>query len=125
MTKKKHEPKLLYRSKTNRVIAGVAGGIAEYFHIDPVLVRLLFILLLFAGGMGILIYLLAWILIPENSKASEPLKETKGSVVIGMILLMIGIVFLFRNLFHWFHFGIVWPAVLIVLGVYLIVKKSK
>lgn len=124
MAKKKREPKRLYRSKTNRVIAGVAGGIAEYFAIDPVLIRLIFILLLFAGGMGILIYLLAWILVPENPNASAQINETRGSVILGIILLIIGVIFLFRNLFHWFHFGIVWPAILIILGIYLIVKQK-
>lgn len=56
--------KRLYRSKKNRVIAGVCGGIAEYFNIDPTLIRLLWILFIFAGGSGILAYIIAWIIIP-------------------------------------------------------------
>ena len=55
----------IYRSKKNRVIAGVCGGIGEYFNIDPTLVRLLWVLLIFAGGSGILAYIIAWIIIPE------------------------------------------------------------
>ena len=58
--------KRVYRSKKSKMLAGVCGGIAEYFEIDPVLVRLLFVLLLFMGLVGIIIYLVAWLLIPEN-----------------------------------------------------------
>jgi phage shock protein PspC (stress-responsive transcriptional regulator) len=58
--------KRLYRSKKNRVIAGVCGGIGEYFNIDPTLIRLLWILFVFAGGSGILAYIIAWIIIPER-----------------------------------------------------------
>ncbi len=60
------ETKRVYRSKKNKILAGVCGGIAEYFDVDPVLVRLLFVLLLFMGFVGIIIYLVAWLLIPEN-----------------------------------------------------------
>jgi phage shock protein PspC (stress-responsive transcriptional regulator) len=62
--------KQLQRSN-DRMIAGVAGGLAEYFNADPVLVRILFVLLtlLGGGGLGILIYIVLWIVMPE---ASEP-----------------------------------------------------
>lgn len=60
--------KTLHRSQTNRIIAGVCGGIAEHLAVDPVLVRLIFILLTFATGLGpgILIYIIAWAIIPES-----------------------------------------------------------
>ena len=58
--------KKLYRSKTQRVIAGVCGGIAEYFNIDPTIVRLMWVLFCFAGGAGILAYIIAWIIVPEG-----------------------------------------------------------
>jgi len=58
--------KRLYRSKNNRVIAGVCGGIGEYFNIDPTLIRLLWILFIFMGGSGILAYIIAWIIIPQE-----------------------------------------------------------
>lgn len=61
-----NQPRRLYRSRTNRSIAGVCGGIGEYFNIDPVLVRLLFIGFLLAGGSAILAYLLMWIVIPNE-----------------------------------------------------------
>lgn len=57
-------PKKLYRSRHQRMIAGVCGGIAEYFDTDPTWVRLIFILLFFAGGCALLIYLILWIIVP-------------------------------------------------------------
>jgi phage shock protein C len=61
--------KRLYRSKTNRKIAGVCGGIAEYFGIDPTLVRVIAVLLLLPGGLpGLLPYLVLWVVVPEAKK---------------------------------------------------------
>ena len=59
-------PRRLYRSGNDRILGGVCGGIGEYFDIDPVIVRLLFVALAFAGGAGIILYILAWIIIPRN-----------------------------------------------------------
>jgi phage shock protein C len=58
--------KRLYRSKTNRIIAGVCSGIAEYFNVDPTLIRLLWLLFSLSGGAGVLAYFIAWIIIPEE-----------------------------------------------------------
>jgi phage shock protein C len=58
--------KRLYRSKTNRIIAGVCSGIAEYFNVDPTLIRLLWLLFSLSGGAGVLAYVIAWIIIPEE-----------------------------------------------------------
>jgi len=55
--------KKLYRSRDNKIIAGVAGGVAEYFDVDPVLVRLLFVALLFSGAI-VVAYIMAWIMVP-------------------------------------------------------------
>jgi phage shock protein PspC (stress-responsive transcriptional regulator) len=63
---KTNNVKKLYRSKKNRVIAGVCGGIAEYFNVDPTLVRLLWIVFVIIWGSGILAYIIAWIIIPEE-----------------------------------------------------------
>jgi len=56
----------LYRSRKNRMIAGVCGGIGEYFEIDPTIVRLLWVLLILMGGAGIFLYIAAWIIIPQS-----------------------------------------------------------
>ncbi|MBD3155315.1 MAG: PspC domain-containing protein [Candidatus Aenigmarchaeota archaeon] len=60
--------KRLYRSGKNKVIAGVCGGIGEYFNIDPVIVRLVWVLFALAYGSGLLAYIIAWIIIPKNPK---------------------------------------------------------
>ncbi|MFC4526526.1 PspC domain-containing protein [Dyella halodurans] len=57
--------KRLYRSRSDRKIAGVCGGIAEHFGWDPTLVRLGWVLLTLMGGSGILIYLILWLVMPE------------------------------------------------------------
>jgi phage shock protein C len=58
--------KRLYRSKKNRKIAGVCGGIAEYLDVDPTLIRLIWVLGTLLWGAGIIAYLIAWIIIPEK-----------------------------------------------------------
>jgi phage shock protein C len=59
------EEKKLMRSTTDKMIAGVCGGLAEYFDIDPTLVRALFVIVTLLGGSGILIYIVLWLVMPE------------------------------------------------------------
>jgi phage shock protein C len=61
----------LYRSETDRILGGVCGGIAEKYELDPSLVRLLAALLVLGAGSGLLIYILAWIIIPTESEVKE------------------------------------------------------
>jgi len=75
------EPKRFYRSTTDRVIGGVAAGLAEYFDLDPVLIRLLFVIFALFGGGGVLVYIIFWIVIPEqplnvNTNQNQPVMET-------------------------------------------------
>jgi len=60
------EPKRLYRSRNNRVLGGVCAGLGNFFTIDPVLVRVLWAISFFVGGVGFLAYIIAWIIIPEE-----------------------------------------------------------
>ena len=60
--------KRLYKSRNDRMIAGVCGGIGEYFDIDPTLIRILWVTLLFMAGGGLVAYLIAWIVIPNASQ---------------------------------------------------------
>ena len=62
--------KRLFRSRKDGLIAGVCGGLAEYFDVDPSLVRLVFILAIFLGGAGLVVYLVAWLIVPENPEQS-------------------------------------------------------
>lgn len=58
--------KRLYKSKTNKTIAGVCGGIGEYFGIDPTIIRLIWVAFCLAGGSGILAYVIACFIIPDE-----------------------------------------------------------
>ena len=56
----------LYRSRTNRKLAGVCGGLAEYSNVDATLIRVLFVVFAVLGGPGLLIYLVLWIVVPQQ-----------------------------------------------------------
>ena len=58
--------KKLYRSKKDKMIAGVCGGIAEYFDVDSTLIRLLTVIFVLFGGAGVVAYIIAWIIVPKN-----------------------------------------------------------
>jgi phage shock protein C len=79
------EPRRLYRSSTDKKIGGVCGGLAEYFDIDPLLIRLLFVVVALIGGGGVLLYIILWIITPErpftankpeSSSPAEPRPES-------------------------------------------------
>ncbi|UCD03942.1 MAG: PspC domain-containing protein [Candidatus Woesearchaeota archaeon] len=65
--KKEKQPKRIYRS-SNRILGGVCSGIADYFNVDPTIVRILWILFSLAYGAGILLYFICWLIIPKNPK---------------------------------------------------------
>lgn len=70
--------KRLYRSREHKVIAGVCGGIAEYFNIDPVIIRVIAVLLLLPGGLpGFVPYVVLWIIIPKHPGQAEIIAEHK------------------------------------------------
>lgn len=73
--------KRLYRSRTDRMIWGVCGGLAKYFGIDPTIVRLIAVLLIFAGGFGIVAYIILAIVVPlEGTQAAIPQDVIKENV---------------------------------------------
>ena len=86
-------PRRLYRSRRERMIGGVCGGLADYFGIDPVIVRIIAVALVFAGGAGILAYLAAWLLVPEESAdgASEPGAAGRTATIAGAVLLVLAV----------------------------------
>jgi phage shock protein C len=69
------EAKKLYRSTDDRLLAGVCGGLAKYFNIDPTLVRVIFVVLALVGLGGVILYLLLWVLVP-----SEPTEEEQAII---------------------------------------------
>ena len=61
------EPKKLYRSRNSRMISGVCGGLAEYLNIDPVVVRLIFVITaIFGASIGFWVYIIMWVAVPEQ-----------------------------------------------------------
>lgn len=76
--------KTLRRSNENRIIGGVCGGLAEYFNLDPVLVRLLFVILAILGGAGFILYIVAWIIMPEKKAKkgiqNAEIKDATGNI---------------------------------------------
>jgi phage shock protein C len=125
--------KKIYRSKKDSIIGGVCGGIAEYFEIDPTLVRLLAILIVFVGGVGIIAYIVAWIIIPQNPEevleqepvysSSEGHEDRNKHVWGGLILVFLGLFFLIRSFFPHFILVKFWPIILIVVGIGLIIQS--
>jgi phage shock protein PspC (stress-responsive transcriptional regulator) len=85
-------PRRLYRTRDDRVIAGVCGGIARYFNIDPVLVRVGAVALAFLGGAGLLAYLAAVLLIPKEGEGGRPPEApSRGLAITGVVLLVVAI----------------------------------
>ena len=73
--------KRLYRSRTDRVLWGVCGGMANYFNVDPTIVRVIAVLLIFADGIGILAYIIMAIIVPlEGSKVATPREAVKENI---------------------------------------------
>ena len=59
-------PKILYRSRKGKILAGVCSGLAEYLNLDPTIIRLAWVIFSLAYGVGVLVYIIAWLLIPNN-----------------------------------------------------------
>lgn len=120
-------PHELRRRRDNRVIAGVCSGLGAYFGLDPVVFRIAFVVLTFIGGIGLLVYVLAWILIPEGEGAGEGrAAATEGGAIVGFALVVIGGLFLLRAIApDWLSGRYVWPIVLILLGLAVVYRSAK
>ena len=66
----------LYRSRNERIIGGVCGGLADYFNVDPVLVRAIFVVTAFVAAAGVLLYLVLWAVTPLAPPPPAPLRKT-------------------------------------------------
>lgn len=127
--------KRLYRSTSDKYIAGVCGGLAEYFAVDPALFRIAMIILVFFHGIGLLAYLLLWIAVrkrPEGlavagSVATPPRQHSYfwSRIVPGSILIGLGLLFLIDLNWYWLDLERLveraWPIVFIGLGLLLMV----
>lgn len=148
------EKKRLYRSRTDRMVGGVCGGMAAYLNVDATIVRLVVAVLALVQGVGVVLYLLGWILIPAEGRQTgspgdvaregaeemavqarsfgDSVRKAVGSdsgnaaVVVGIVLVLVGVVFLLRSLgivlFGWVEWGVLWPILLIGAGVVLLLR---
>lgn len=106
---------LLERSRRDRFLTGVAGGLAERLGVDPTVVRLAIIALSLAAGIGVVLYLLAFLLSDEPVTSIAPARASaRQALAVGMIVL--GALLLLRSVGLWFGDQLVWPAVLFALG---------
>ena len=127
----------LMRSETDRMVAGVCGGLATYLGVDPVLVRLAFVILLLASGVGLAIYGILWLVMPTESRvppeirimdeaASDPsaYKARFGrSATVGIVLILLGA---FLMLGHWGGApSYIWPVILIGAGLFYLIRRAR
>lgn len=128
--------KHLYRSHANRVLGGICGGLGEYFGIDPVLVRLVWLLLILFGGLGLILYPIAWLIIPLEPEAEKGLPSAesqegigKGRFWWGLALVALGVV-LWGSQFRFIYWPVIpgvrlhsrdlVPFALLLVGIYLL-----
>lgn len=143
--------KRLYRSRTDALLGGVCGGIGEHLGVDPTLVRVVFAVLALASGVGILIYLLLWLIVPREGEPQSAPQETVRSgaseiadrvrelghaarsavarrdVGFAAVLILLGVFLLLRNLGLWWpwwlRFDILGPILLIAVGLALLARR--
>jgi len=138
------DTKRLTRSATDKKIAGICGGLGEYFNVDPVIFRIIFCFLALCGGGGLLLYLIMLLVIPEKQNAFqdfskqteettyEDMSDTKKKgrsdtvlIVLGAIFIIFGaMIFLFRVL-PCYSYRFFFPAVLVVGGILLVLLSKK
>lgn len=123
-------PTKLYRSRENKIIAGVCGGLGEYFGVDPVLVRIIAVLAALGPGVGVVAYIVAWIIIPDRPLELGPVeKEPRPAswhrYLPGLVLVAVGMVLLIREHWFWFSWDEMLPLVLVGVGLALIVRRRK
>jgi phage shock protein C len=119
----------LRRSTDDKVIAGVCGGLGSYFGVDPVWFRLAFVVLAVGGGSGVLLYLIAWLVIPAQRPGEELERGPstigeQGPVIVGVGLVAVGLMLLVNNLVPWFD-RIMLPLVVVAAGIALLYSGSR
>jgi phage shock protein PspC (stress-responsive transcriptional regulator) len=139
----------LVRPESGRVLAGVCSGLAQWVGLDVSLMRVIFIILGVLTGMGLLVYLVLWVVIPSESETSSTQKDWSSRAgqmrdefiqatsqpnmealrVFGAVLVIAGIFFLFKEIrpewFFWLNKGILWSGALILIGVVLVARSMK
>lgn len=133
----------LYRNRTEKMVGGVCAGLGDYLRLDPAWIRLFFILLTLGNGIGVLLYGVLWLILPENT--DQP--RTRGALgnrirteiddltrdehpqaryFLGGTLIALGLIFLLQNLnlpwLWWFNLDMLWPLLLIAGGVVFLLR---
>jgi phage shock protein C len=142
----KNETKRLYRLEEGKIIGGVCAGLGEYFNIDPTLIRLLWVLVFFMGGSGLLLYIIFWIVLPvkKNRNEQESKKKMKDKEIekekneentnpdyfFAFLLIFAGLVLLLNTtgVITWGIWSILWrfwPLVLVFIGLNLIIQENR
>jgi phage shock protein PspC (stress-responsive transcriptional regulator) len=130
--------RLLRRRTTDRVIGGVAGGLGDYFNVDPLLVRIGFVGLIIFGGAGLVLYLIAWLLLPAEGQDASMLESffrrlgiTPGRfgrlvVIVGVIALVLSVVGgADLSLPSWGERPVaLWAATVIILGIVILRRRE-
>jgi phage shock protein PspC (stress-responsive transcriptional regulator) len=124
--------KRLYRSTTDRYLGGVCGGLGEYFGVDPAIIRIIALLLIFAHGIGVIAYLVMWIAVRKRP-ANVPVTavsshgEFWSRYFPGGLLILLGVIFFISTNWHWLDlheiFERFWPLILVAIGLALIWRK--
>jgi len=127
----------LYRSKQDKIIMGVCGGLAKYFNVDSIIPRIIFIALTVGSGVGVLVYILMAILVPAEDGSpvvidiTDQVKNNKGNrrFLAGVLIVVIGGLFLLQQISPAFSYFMHWrflvPLLLIAFGISLLIKRSK
>jgi len=119
----------------DRRIAGVCAGLADYFGVDTWLVRLIFVALLFAGGIGLVIYVVLWVVMPDaygttggvaySNWQVDAARRRRSGIAAGLALAVTGVLLLLGDLglLDWVQWRYVWPVALIALGLLLVARR--
>ncbi len=118
------------RPRRGRVVAGVAAWIAARLGVSPFGVRAAFVALTFAGGLGVALYVLGWLFLPDEGVEGAPAGSAHGSrrdgrqaAAVGMVVL--GVLLLARQTGLWFDDGVVWPVVVAAMGLFVIWRQAE
>ena len=122
-------PRTIRRDPERRLIAGVCAGIGRYFGIDPLWARVAFVVATAAGGFGVVVYLIGWVLMPAEEgvvSARRPWSGRRASIEVGAGagLLLLSLLLFLRATGIWFSDAVVWPLVLVGAGAALLWRQS-
>jgi len=120
----------LLRSRTDRVLGGVCGGLGRYLNVDPVLLRIAAVALALSGGAGVIAYIVAWIVIPENTGEEPPGPAAPAyrhgiAVAVGAGLIALGALLMLRDVLPWFGWAMFWPIVVVGVGVLVLISARR